>query len=279
LFSNKASRTPALLRKPRAPGRRWTQPSKPARFDCRRRHARHGPPPAPLSTLDAAVKGRGAAGRACPRMAATPNPAPLPRKWRGTKPDADSPRPQSPRQAATRARHSKPAQTCGLYVIPACAGLHTATAAPACRAAPAWPPVTALARAGRSLPGGRNAPPRPPRPRRGRQPARHRPCEAMPAAPPAARARSDLAAARQGAATGGRGLRAWRRTAGGAPPACGGRPSRSRVSQPESAHRYGGAPGWPRVRSRTPKASQMGVRFDGRSVAIAAPQASRGAAP
>ena len=56
----------------------WTQPSKPTRFGRQRGHARHGPPPAPLSTLDAAVKGRGAAGRACPRMAATACPLEAP---------------------------------------------------------------------------------------------------------------------------------------------------------------------------------------------------------
>ena len=85
------------------------------------------------------------------------------------------------------------------------------------------------------LAGGAKRPPETPRPRRGRQPAPQRPCEATPAAPPATRARSDLAQARHGADAGGRGLRAWRRAPGGAPPACGGWHSPSRIGRPVSA--------------------------------------------
>ena len=50
------------------------QPSKPARFGRQRGHARHGSPAAPLRPLPQAGKGRGAAGKACARMAATPCP-------------------------------------------------------------------------------------------------------------------------------------------------------------------------------------------------------------
>ena len=148
-----------------------------------------------------------------------------------TRQDADSRTPHPPRHASTRGQHSQQAQH---------AGCMSSRLAPGCiqpqQRPPAAPsPHAAAARrphARQILAGGAKRPPETPRPRSGRQPAQHRPCEATPAAPPATRARSDLAQARQGADAGGRGLRAWRRAPGGAPPACGGWPSPSRIGRP-----------------------------------------------
>jgi len=255
------------------------QPTKPARFGCQRGHARHGSPAAPLRPLPQAGKGRGAAGKACARMAATPCPLAAAcgqrasarsrphHKARGGQPGAA---PDVPRRHARPAQPASPAR--GLYVIPARAGLHTATAAPAGRAVPACRRGTSAARPADPCRGGETPPRDPPPPQR----------PATGAAPSvrghARRATSHPRPLRPGASAPGRGRRrpglarmaasAWGRAAGlrGLAFSLTHRPAQSRRQ---------GAPGRPRVRSRAPK--ELAARFECRAGARSPKH--RGAAP
>jgi len=83
-----------------------------------------------------------------------------------TRQDADSPAPH-PSRHASHARPAQPASPArGLYVIPASAGLHTATAAQAGRAGRAWRRGTPAARQADPCRGGETPPRDPPPPQR-----------------------------------------------------------------------------------------------------------------
>jgi hypothetical protein len=219
----------------------YQQRIQPARPGSQRGHARHGSPAAPLSPCPS---GQGiAAQRAKPERAwldgrcpcgwrmraaccvaalATHPPAPI-------KPEADNLSPQPSRHGATRAAHGQPAPSCGLYAPPIGradtrhAGqsrprAHTAAAAQAGRARPAWRRGTPALHRKVDASGGGETPPRlpacvaalapPPAPlapvMRGR-------CEATPATAGHPAPLSPGASAPGIAPQGGRPERAWRR--------------------------------------------------------------------